>query len=309
MESSLRRPELGRYSFLTADPVMIVDLPRNTIDPLNRVQQILSDWGTPRIEGLPPFQGGWAGLLSYELGHSFEQLPDLPAGPIQLPALYLGLYDFVIAWDHVLDSVWLISQGLSTTEPERRMERAEMRTREILQRLPSCGEKHSLRPPINASETLPLPLPNKNSTKAWKRELPGKDWKVPDGFKQVKANICSNFTEQEYLERVRTAVEYINAGDIFQTNLAQQLLLPATRSSLDLYENLAQLNASTFSGYFDLGVAQIISCSPERLVSIRDRELETRPIKGRDVEQKRHGSTLKFNVNSRTTKKSVRKTP
>ena len=84
---------------------------------------------------------------------------------------------------------------------------------------------------------------------------------------------------------MQKCIDYIVAGDVFQINLAQHLLHPATTDSLSLYLRLRHCNPAPFAGYFDLsGItetdAQIISASPERFVSVRDRIVETRPIKG-----------------------------
>ena len=95
-----------------------------------------------------------------------------------------------------------------------------------------------------------------------------------------RENLLSNITEESYLESVAQAIEYIHAGDIFQVNLAQQLLVPARGSSFELYEKLRQHNPAPFGGYFDFGDGQVVSASPERFVSVRDGVIETRPIKG-----------------------------
>lgn len=92
--------------------------------------------------------------------------------------------------------------------------------------------------------------------------------------------LTSNFTSEGYLRAVERAVEYIHAGDIFQVNLAQRLLHPATSDPLTLYAQLRTLNSGTFAAYFDLGDYQILSASPERFFRVLDREVEARPIKG-----------------------------
>ena len=92
--------------------------------------------------------------------------------------------------------------------------------------------------------------------------------------------LFSDLSKTEFLEMVAKAVDYIHHGDIFQTNLSQRLLAPATVSSQDLFLRMRQKNPAPFSAYFDFGEGQIISASPERLVSLTDRRIETRPIKG-----------------------------
>jgi para-aminobenzoate synthetase component 1 len=92
--------------------------------------------------------------------------------------------------------------------------------------------------------------------------------------------LTSNFSADGYRQAVQRVVDYIYAGDAFQVNLAQRLLYPAATDSVSLYQRLRQRNPATFAGYFDLGTFQVVSASPERFLQVRDRQVETRPIKG-----------------------------
>jgi para-aminobenzoate synthetase component 1 len=75
-------------------------------------------------------------------------------------------------------------------------------------------------------------------------------------------------------------VDYICAGDVFQVNLAQRLVYPARDDSAALYQRLRRRNPAPFAAYFDQGQFQIVSASPERFLSVKDRLVEARPIKG-----------------------------
>ncbi len=91
----------------------------------------------------------------------------------------------------------------------------------------------------------------------------------------------STFTQAEYEEVVSRTREYVFAGDIFQANLSQRLDLCYALPSLHLYDTLRTVNPSPFAGYLHFGDYELISSSPERLVSL-DAEgwAETRPIAG-----------------------------
>jgi para-aminobenzoate synthetase component 1 len=104
LDSSARGPH-GRYSFLTADPVARVG-PGG--DPLTAARALLAPHRRPALEGLPPFQGGIAGYLSYEWGAEQERVR--PARRERDAAdAGLGLYDWVIAWDHVAGRAWIVA--------------------------------------------------------------------------------------------------------------------------------------------------------------------------------------------------------
>ena len=111
LDSALRHAELGRYSFLMADPFDYVEFQRGTLDPLSDIEQRHGRYGSRTIEGLPPFQGGAAGLLSYDLGRCLERVPAPRYDEFQLPLAAIGWYDVILAWDHAEERAWLISHG------------------------------------------------------------------------------------------------------------------------------------------------------------------------------------------------------
>ncbi len=79
------------------------------------------------LAGLPPFQGGAAGLFAYDLNRGLERVPLPRADEFQLPALAIGLYDVVVAFDHALHRAWIVSQGLPEEDEPQRSQRATAR--------------------------------------------------------------------------------------------------------------------------------------------------------------------------------------
>ena len=97
--------------------------------------------------------------------------------------------------------------------------------------------------------------------------------------------VTGGVTEDEpdtFLRSVERALEYIAAGDIYQANLSRswQATLTAGITPQHLYQRLRQTNPAPFSGIVRLEGITIVSSSPERLVSVRDRHASTRPIAG-----------------------------
>ncbi len=90
----------------------------------------------------------------------------------------------------------------------------------------------------------------------------------------------SNFSKEDFCKQIAQAKEYIAAGDIFQVNLAQQFSCETTASSQELFTCLNQINPSPFSALLQTPEFELISCSPERLVSLDGDKAETRPIAG-----------------------------
>lgn len=266
LDSALRDSALGRYSFLAADPFDFLRLPVDGAPAFAELAARLAQFKSDSVAEVPPFQGGAAGLFSYDLARQLERVPAPRFDEFGVPVLAVGLYDVVIAFDHAQDRAWIISQGFPETEPEARRQRAVDRLREVQSWL-NEDAPNSARPARPASDYMPADLVPVEAL-------------APQHAVPTRPDLTSTFSEREYLDVIRRAVEYIRAGDVFQVNLAQRLLYPAIDDAVSLYLRLRRRNAATFAGYFDLGDFQIASASPERFLQVRGRDVETRPIKG-----------------------------
>ncbi|MEK6652770.1 MAG: anthranilate synthase component I family protein, partial [Nitrospirota bacterium] len=88
-------------------------------------------------------------------------------------------------------------------------------------------------------------------------------------------------SKKQYMGIVKKTKGYIAAGDIFQANLSLRVSAEIGRTKpWELYKILRSINPSPFAAYIDFGDYQIVSSSPERLISIRNGIVETRPIAG-----------------------------
>ena len=131
LDSALRDPVLGRYSFLAADPWDYFETLPDDADSLGELARRMAPFQASSLAGLPPFQGGAAGLLAYDLGRQLEKLPAPAVDEFHLPAMAIGLYDVVAAFDHLDGRFWIISQGFPEREPEARLLRARRRLAEF----------------------------------------------------------------------------------------------------------------------------------------------------------------------------------
>ena len=95
-----------------------------------------------------------------------------------------------------------------------------------------------------------------------------------------------------YLARVRRAKEYVRAGDIYQANLSRpwrvELRGPAPMSAA-LYERLRAANPAPFAALAQWRGVALLSSSPERLVRVAGRRIDTRPIAGTRPRSRRPG--------------------
>lgn len=264
MESALERTHVGRYTFLTADPYRFWEpttLPSG-VDPFAEIRRELELFPAEPIPDLPPFQGGAAGVLSYDSGGAWERLPHAARDEFRFPAMAVGLYDWVLAWDHATGCAWLISHGTPETDPLQRERRARDRIATVRDRLSNPAQVSRLSSTDSSRST---PIPRSQLAASVSLDMPG---------------LLSNFSREGYLETVSRAIEYIAAGDIFQVNLSQRLLYPQDCDPRELYTRLRARNPAPFAAFFQGANWSIVSASPERFVSVRDRVVETRPIKG-----------------------------
>jgi anthranilate synthase component 1 len=106
--------------------------------------------------------------------------------------------------------------------------------------------------------------------------------------KSVRAELSSasaerlqyNTSRGEFLRKVERCKEYILDGDIFQVVLSQRLDRKVSLKPFDVYRMLRIINPSPYLYYLKATGLHIIGSSPEMLVRVEGRTVETRPIAG-----------------------------
>lgn len=258
LDSALEREHVGRYSYLMADPIRAfrLDEAEYGVEPFRELEHVAQQFQSPTIPDLPPFQGGIAGLMGYELGRCWERIEPARYREFQIPVLHAGLYDWVIAWDHARGKCWIVSQGWKNGNALVRAQR--------VMRVIENHQRRAVVPPLMIAKQ---PLSTEQLAPHWSAPgLPG---------------LVSNFSRDDYLRSVARVIEYIRAGDIFQANLSQRLLYPQRElNPVELYERLRTVNPAPFAGLYLADDWAILSASPERFLRVADGDVETRPIKG-----------------------------
>ena len=115
LDSAATDSTLGRYSFVTADPFACLrsrghkTLPKlfgtaGVTDPFAALADVLGRYRAATLPGLPPFQGGAAGLFAYDLAHHLERLPRARCDDFKFPDLLVGFYDWVQACSTIISA-------------------------------------------------------------------------------------------------------------------------------------------------------------------------------------------------------------
>jgi aminodeoxychorismate synthase component I len=262
LDSAQVGPRLGRYSYAGADPYLVVrgfgdrveievrraarpDLePGRSVlrgRPLDVLRDLLPP--PPSVGGDPnfPFLGGAVGYFGYELVAETEPVPRRALDDLELPDLCWLFVDRLLAFDHLEGRIRSIGLGFAA-DAEAARERAS----------------------LAAAQPLPAAAPRSSPRR---RAAPG------DG------SAC--FDEASYLKAIVRAKEQIEAGDVYQVCLTRRSDLVFAGDPWRLYQRLRECNPAPFAAYLVLGDVTVLSCSPERFLSLSsDRQVESRPIKG-----------------------------
>lgn len=263
--------KIARYSFLGFDPsftlkikngiAIIESLTKKTINvykPLNLLKLLLQLYKQKPFEYLPPFQGGFAGVIGYDFVQYLEMLPKNARDDLDLPDAHFLMIDRVIAYDHKEGKSWLIICPGVKNFLENNMTGETINWSEKYDE--AEAEAHTLLEKIRIGSE-----PEKKILKTRSKQI----------------EIIYEMKKQEYIDIVRRAKEYISAGDIFQANLSQRVSARISdEKSWRLYEILRLINPSPFAAYVDFGDYKIISSSPERLFMTKNGSVDTRPIAG-----------------------------
>ncbi|MBQ6399640.1 MAG: anthranilate synthase component I [Clostridia bacterium] len=253
LESAEPQENWGRYTFLGFDPKLSVtcadgemrvgELKLKTDHPSAILRQILAEYRSPRIPGLPPFTGGLTGYFSFDyLSYAEPRAKTSAEDTEHFQDVDLMLFDMVIAFDHFRQKIILIV-NVKLEEGEAGYHRAVMEL-ENLKRLITEGEEARDEPGRMTGEITPL------------------------------------FDRDAFCAMVEKAKHYIREGDIFQIVLSNRLSAPWEGSLLNAYRVLRTVNPSPYMFYFSGTDVEVAGASPETLVKLENGVLHTFPLAG-----------------------------
>lgn len=223
---------------------------------LDVLRAALAELHTPAVPGLPPLTGGLVGSLGWDVIHQWE--PTLPAAApdeLGLPEVCLGLVGDLAAVDHADGSVWLIANAINFDGTPARAGQAYADAVERLDAMEEALTAPTAAQPLVVSDSRPQP-----------------DLR----FRTPKA---------DFLDGVVRAKEAIVDGEVFQVVLSQRLDLACPADPLDVYRVLRTINPSPYMYYLNLTDGdgadfQVVGSSPETLVKVAGREVQSFPIAG-----------------------------
>ncbi len=288
LESVEGGEHIGRYSFIGANPTLVVKLADGKIiqhwrehdyaeavvgdysDPLTAIAAALGDYRLLPVAGLPRFNGGAVGYLSYEAAASFERLPvPQQTHPLHaaLPLAIFMYADDLLAFDHLRQRVQIISHLTldAGADIAAAYQQATLRIDALAEKLNSESSQRI----TNNSQSIA----NNSQRIRFNGETEKTD--VTPNSKLKTQN--SKLTFEGYVERAK---EYIRAGDIFQVVPSRRVLREYRGSALNVYRAMRAVNPSPYMYYLQLGSAAVVGASPEMLVRVQDGVITSHPIAG-----------------------------
>ena len=268
LDSLAEGPGTGRWSIVASRPLARVVLGRDGAvevldpagatlhvvpgdDPFAGVREALAWFGAgnrPDTEGLP-FAGGAIGWLSYELARRLFAAKLSRSRADVDPPIELGLYGGAVVIDRATGDAWAV--GVDTARGFGRDEAARL-AKAVGSAAP--GTRRRLRTPPPWEGTAPPP-----------RTAPPIE-RPPEAADHADS-----------VQRIR---RWIEAGDVYQANLSVRFSARCTQPVDDLWERLRATSPEPFAACVEGRDRVVFSASMERLLSVNDREVETRPIKG-----------------------------
>lgn len=259
LESVENQEVWGRYTFLGYDPKLEITCTNGTMTlrqsgeekieteqvahPGECIRQILQDYTSPKVEGLPSFTGGLVGYFSYDYSKYAEPKLNLDADDSEgFKDVDLMLFDKVICFDNLRQKIIVIVNA-SVEHLEEEYERCQKEIEDIIH-LINEGTPAEIQPGRITSDFRPL------------------------------------FSEEEYCSMVEKAKRYIYEGDIFQVVLSNRLEADYEGSLFNAYRMLRTINPSPYMFYFSSDDIEVAGASPETLVKLQDGVLYTFPLAG-----------------------------
>ena len=310
LDSSLESESLGRFSFIGSEPAEVFEFTKGMEKPFMELRKLLHDVKALNEKALNekaqyeksvqneeiqfPFDGGFVGYLSYDLGRYIEALPEKAAEDVEIPYYWFGKYNSILAIDHQKKEAWILLHGDSVEDLEleeetlkKKLEQAikntekELHGEPLMENKPTDKQRDKFEDKVNSK----LSIKGNNDKAAVAKIYMDNSLEERNSALEAEAvGLHSNLTKQNYMKSVERIRDYIRAGDVYQVNMTQRFSMKVKRKAADIYRELRKRNAAPFAGYLDFSSNErerhILSSSPERLLRFENGFAESRPIKG-----------------------------
>jgi anthranilate synthase component 1 len=260
-ESVVGGEKVGRYSFLAAEPFLLVEAHATQVavtrvgrdgrpqpterltaaDPLAELKRRVDALRAATLPELPPFCSGAVGYAGYDTVRYIERLPNAPPDDRGLPDLSFAFYDTMVVFDNVAKTITVVAMARLDEHPgdlRAAYDEACRKIDRLVERLDAPAQ------PVHMADIDPAA--------------------------KLAPRYDCDFPKERFCAAVERCLEYIRAGDIFQVVLSQRVV-----------------NPSPFMFYLRTPSATLVGSSPEILVRVVGGRITVRPLAG----TRRRGAT------------------
>ncbi|MBC8145207.1 MAG: anthranilate synthase component I family protein [bacterium] len=258
----------GRYTYIglaeqarfvvDGDSIELPDGRSVAGDPFNALRELLASETVIANERVDGFCGGYVGYLAYDMARHIERIPALTVTSPVIPDCHLVRVTSFCEIDHESRIARFVSSGTVDDEADALYRRV-------------CDDLTSMRDAAFSAQSSDGVRTDEASTSHVVTGHIGEE-------QPMKAT--SSLSQSQFEGAVRAAKSYIRAGDIFQVNLSVRFEQPYTSDPLQLYTSLRRINPAPYMALLEFGRVAVVSASPELLIRVRNRVIETRPIAG-----------------------------
>ena len=259
----------GRHSLIGLNPDLVMEAQGNTArinrnwqnnrddfadcsdGALDTLRALVAECHMDVPAELPSALACLVGYFGYETIGLAEKLPRAPASPITMPDMLFVRPTLIVVFDRLKDELFLVAPIWAEHSSDNASCDFDGMLPHIQERIDDCERRLAQAAPAQRAATSLDDI-------------------------EPQAIIAS----EDYEAMVRSAQEYITAGDIFQVVLAQRFTTEFDLPPFDLYRALRRVNPSPFLYFLDLPGFAIVGSSPEILVRTRAGEVTIRPIAG-----------------------------
>jgi anthranilate synthase component 1 len=253
LESVEGGKQWGQYSFLGVNPLLQISCKNSMVtmksgamvttekkDAYDALRELLDQYRSPKIPGMPSFTGGLVGYFSYEMIGYAE--PKLHLKESDFDDYNLMLFDKVIAYDHLKQKISVIANYRSV-DGEKGYKAAVLEIEKMIHLI---------------MDTTPL---------------------APEQADEEVEFTC-NLTKDEYCDMVEKTKHYIREGDIFQGVVSRRFEADYKGSLINTYRVLRTTNPSPYMYFIGCDDLEIAGTSPETMVKLLNGKLTTFPVAG-----------------------------
>ena len=250
-----RDARLGRYSFLTADPAIVVrskgahdrgaagrhlaPRPRRCARRRSRAAGAARDRAGA---GLPPFQGGAAGYIGYDWARCSSAFRP-PATTISRCRTWCSASTTgCIAWDHEAVAAWLISTGLPGCGSERARRARGAAGDGARAAVRGAAGRRSRR-----DRTRSPARPDRRRPRCRRAVA----IRSPADGRRRRLGLRSSFTHRGYLDAVARVREYISPATSSRPTCRSASRRRFAEPPWELYRRLRRRNPAPFAAYLD----------------------------------------------------------